>query len=327
MFEQLANDNGLEGRRLRWIAQLGRLFWGLVEVAVPNTILNRLASHWLYLLYIFEIVTIFGGILLSRAGAQQFGWTALAITAFINVVVLLLKDKMRGIGPVRSVAVLLVAALVSALLAIGTLKVIGLFGLLIEDSTPLGWLSKKALELFDYTGPLKSKMPYISLLALAMLVIWVLRQAGENQLGPLSRWFRKNDTEQKFRDIKIRRLKKSDMVNVRLLSDNGQPVYDVIAQLSAAPPLNWIDRFETRWRESNPNIPMRVYGDILSFNTQQARLSSVWSAATELVRNTNCEYAAALKEQNNEIRGLQKAQLDQEEQARDNKWQDFKNLS
>jgi hypothetical protein len=117
------------------------------------------------------------------------------------------------------------------------------------------------------------------------------------------------------------------MVNVRLLSDNGQPVYDVIAQLSAAPPLNWIDRFETRWRESNPNIPMRVYGDILSFNTQQARLSSVWSAATELVRNTNCEYAAALKEQNNEIRGLQKAQLDQEEQARDNKWQDFKNLS
>jgi len=327
MFEQLANDNGLEGKRLRWIAQLGRLFWGLVEVAVPNTILNRLASHWLYLLYIFEVVTILGGILLSRSGAQQFGWTALAITLFTNVVVLLLKDKMRGIGQVTSVAVLLVVGLVLALVAIGALKVAGLFGFTVEAATPLTWLSLKAYELFEYAGPLKSKMAYISVLALAILVIWVLRQAGENRLGPLARWFRKNDLDHDFKNIKLKRLTKRDMVNVRLLSDNGQPVYDVIAQLSAAPPLNWINRFETKWQKLNPSTPMRVYGDIVSFNTDQTNLKSVWSDATQLVRDTNKEYAAALKEQNNEIAVIQKAQLDREEQARNNKWQDFKELN
>src|SRR6185295_10497053 len=86
LFEQLANENGLEGKRLRWVAQLGRIFWGMIEVAVPKSLPNLLARRWLYVLYTFEFITILGGLILAQPRAQEFGWTALGITAFINIV-------------------------------------------------------------------------------------------------------------------------------------------------------------------------------------------------------------------------------------------------
>ncbi|MDQ3255835.1 MAG: patatin-like protein, partial [Acidobacteriota bacterium] len=54
MFEEIANSHRLDGNHLRWIARLGQVFWGLVETAVPNSILNQLIFHWLKLLYVFE---------------------------------------------------------------------------------------------------------------------------------------------------------------------------------------------------------------------------------------------------------------------------------
>jgi hypothetical protein len=47
MFEDMANEHNLEGKRLAWISRLGQVFWGLVEVAVPGSLLNLLFFHWL----------------------------------------------------------------------------------------------------------------------------------------------------------------------------------------------------------------------------------------------------------------------------------------
>src|SRR6185503_19528818 len=96
VFESVANENQYDGKSLRWIARLGQLFWGLVEVAVPNSIKNMLWDHWLSVVYAFEFFTILAGIVLSSQGAQRFGWTALGITAALNLIVLVLKDIMRG---------------------------------------------------------------------------------------------------------------------------------------------------------------------------------------------------------------------------------------
>src|SRR5206468_11777493 len=65
MFEDMANQHNLEGKRLAWIARLGQLFWGLVEVAVPGSILHLFFFHWLKILYAFEVFLIVGAILLG----------------------------------------------------------------------------------------------------------------------------------------------------------------------------------------------------------------------------------------------------------------------
>lgn len=99
MFEDMANQHQLEGKRLAWIARLGQFFWGLVEVAVPGSLANLLFFHWLKILYAFELFLIVGSILLNTdKSVTNFGWTALGLTATLNVLVLLLGDYIRGRG-------------------------------------------------------------------------------------------------------------------------------------------------------------------------------------------------------------------------------------
>jgi patatin-related protein len=95
MFEEVANSNGLDGKHLRWVARLGRAFWGLVELAVPNSILNRLVMHWLALLYFAEGVLLFGALLFGNEGVRKLSITLLAVTASVNITILLLRDIMR----------------------------------------------------------------------------------------------------------------------------------------------------------------------------------------------------------------------------------------
>jgi patatin-related protein len=112
MFEDMANQNQLEGKRLAWIARLGQFFWGLVEVAVPGSLLNLFFFHWLKIIYAFEIFLIVGSILLGAAEqVQNFAWRALALTVTLNMVVLLLGDYIRGRGKwLRFLLVLMVMA-------------------------------------------------------------------------------------------------------------------------------------------------------------------------------------------------------------------------
>lgn len=95
MFEEIANSNRLDGNRLRWIARLGQIFWGLIEVAVPHSILNRLVFHWLKLLYVFEVVLLITAIPFGSNEVQKFALTLFGVTATINITVLLLRDMMR----------------------------------------------------------------------------------------------------------------------------------------------------------------------------------------------------------------------------------------
>src|SRR6185436_3349075 len=92
VFENVADGHQLDGKNFAWIARLGKIFWGLVEVAVPDTVRNLMLNHLLSVIYAFEVFVIVGGLLLSSQSALQFGWTALGITIVVNVVILVLKD-------------------------------------------------------------------------------------------------------------------------------------------------------------------------------------------------------------------------------------------
>jgi hypothetical protein len=97
MFEDMADQHQLEGKRLAWIARMGQFFWGLVEVAVPGSTMNLLFLHWLKILYAFEVFLIVGSILVGAdSKITHFGWTILGLTATLNVIVLLLGDYIRG---------------------------------------------------------------------------------------------------------------------------------------------------------------------------------------------------------------------------------------
>lgn len=136
VFEDIANQNSLDGKSLAWIARLGQMFWGLVEVAVPGSILNLLMMHWLRVLYVFEVALIVLGFLFSApATMQTFALKVFGVTLVIHVAVLLLRDKMRGKrGWLKG---LLVAAIASVVLLalIGAADLLG-FGL---SQKIMGW--------------------------------------------------------------------------------------------------------------------------------------------------------------------------------------------
>jgi len=112
MFEDMANQRQMEGKRLAWIARFGQFFWGLVEVAIPGSLMNLFFHHWLKVIYAFEVFLIVASILLNADSAiTKLGWTTLGLTVTLNIVVLLLGDYIRGRGRwLRGLMVFVIAA-------------------------------------------------------------------------------------------------------------------------------------------------------------------------------------------------------------------------
>jgi patatin-related protein len=135
VFEDIANQNSLDSKGLAWIARLGQIFWGLVEVAVPGSILNLLIMHWLHVLYVFEVVLIVLCFLFAAPELQTFALKIFALTAVIHLVVLILRDKMRGKNRWLWVPVIAGAGLVVFLTVVGLADLLG-FGL---SQKIVGW--------------------------------------------------------------------------------------------------------------------------------------------------------------------------------------------
>jgi hypothetical protein len=145
VFEDIANQNSLDGKSLAWIARMGQIFWGLVEVAVPGSILNLLVFHWLRVLYVFELLLIILAFLFSSPDFLTFGLKLFAVTAVVNLAVLLLRDRMRGKnGWLFAFAVVGVLA-VFALAGIGIADLLGY-----ETSTKISLWIKKVVGWLTY---------------------------------------------------------------------------------------------------------------------------------------------------------------------------------
>ncbi|WKZ17891.1 MAG: hypothetical protein QY310_10660 [Candidatus Jettenia sp. CY-1] len=77
------------------MTRLSQIFWGLVIVAVPGSILNLLFRHWLKLLYTFEVLLIIFGTVLNNQEIQRLGFISFGITLAIHLIVVLLGSYMR----------------------------------------------------------------------------------------------------------------------------------------------------------------------------------------------------------------------------------------
>lgn len=113
MLETLAEKHGAERKHAAWVTRLAQVFWGFVEVAVPRTLPNLLARHFIKLLYLFSGLMIAGGVLLVYGEMLRFGLLALAITGVTHAAVKDLGDYMRGgrFRRLKAAAVVFVLAL------------------------------------------------------------------------------------------------------------------------------------------------------------------------------------------------------------------------
>lgn len=122
MLEGLSDKYQRDLKAAAWVTRLGRIFWGLVEVAVPSSIPNLLVHHWLKLLYFFEALLITAGILFSTT-ARDLGLKALGVTIAAHMAVLLMTDLMEGkTGKWRKLKMVFVGAIV-ALMLLGVYEV------------------------------------------------------------------------------------------------------------------------------------------------------------------------------------------------------------
>jgi hypothetical protein len=325
IFENLAEKNSLDAKSLSWIARLGQVFWGLVQDAVPNTSVNTRATHWLHVLYAFELFLILGGALLSRSEVHAFGWTAFGITAIVNVLIFLLKDRMRGRHPVRNAVFLSLISSIAVLTAIGLLKVLGELGLHFGNmQTPLGWLSNKAAWVLVKAAELRPYVqPYLSYILglLVVVVLVVLHFAGKLDFGRSARKI------PSFKPIKLRRFKKRDMNNIHIAENGGANNYRITATLSRQPPLDWIQTFEKEWGKNGSLIKVRIYRDQLRFESDPQGFSKIWKELQTAISSANSVHSKLAKKENGK---LQKRWKDEEKiykKELDDKWNTFGKLS
>lgn len=117
MLEGLSQEYAALNKPAVWLTRIGGVVWGLVEVAVPNSIRNLTVAYWFKILYAFEAVTVVLGFIFDKT-VRDFGLRALVATAVAHLTVLLLSDaflkRSSWLKRIGAVAILGLAATLTA---------------------------------------------------------------------------------------------------------------------------------------------------------------------------------------------------------------------
>jgi len=184
MLSALSKKRNVDSSLVAWIARVGQLLSGLVEVAAPRSMPSLVFRYWLKLLYLFEVLLIvFSTLLAADPKISQFGWNLLGITVATNVAVWLLSDFMSRRHVVLRTVLAVLGFSVFLVFLIGALKVLGLIGIAIHGTPPLALVG---LNLQQLAGWFDSKLPsavskgiqFFSLLLIALVGIFVLWRLG-----------------------------------------------------------------------------------------------------------------------------------------------------
>jgi patatin-related protein len=122
----IADERKIDGNKFRILARVGQLFWGLVQIAAPNTVWNMLVRQWLFLLYFFELLLIVTSWLLSNGDVEQFGIVLLLLTGSVNLAIVAMHDWMEG-KRVHRLLIAIPILIVSILILTGVLAIFAFF--------------------------------------------------------------------------------------------------------------------------------------------------------------------------------------------------------
>ncbi len=128
MLEGLSSSRNASTKPALWITRLGRIFWALVEVAVPRSFAELFFHHWLKLIYFLEALMIVGSTLLLAPGAQRFAITAFGITAAVHLAVVILSDLIQSRNRWATLAKTIGIVILVILVAVGGLAISAILG-------------------------------------------------------------------------------------------------------------------------------------------------------------------------------------------------------
>ncbi len=91
---------------------------------MPQSLLNLLWRYWLKLFYLFEVLLIILGVVVSSSTVWRIGIVAFVATAAVNAIVLLLGDVVEGKGRWWRAVRLVFAGFVSLILVLGIILIL-----------------------------------------------------------------------------------------------------------------------------------------------------------------------------------------------------------
>ncbi|MBD2440545.1 patatin-like protein [Nostoc sp. FACHB-110] len=120
LLEGLSNQKVINAKGISiWVIRVGRILWGLAEIAVPKTFWNIVFQYWLQLLYLAEILVIIGGFVFQAAFVSNFGVQALLITLAVQFTFWMLSLIIQKPRESRPILIFLAIVLWSALGLLG----------------------------------------------------------------------------------------------------------------------------------------------------------------------------------------------------------------
>jgi patatin-related protein len=112
----ISNQQELPGRKyVPLITSAGRFILWLVEAAIPRSFSNLIVTHWLKLLYLFEVVMFIGGYVFLNDSVLRFALTAFALTMAVHATLSWLNSlilfRKSWTNLLKSLAVILIVGL------------------------------------------------------------------------------------------------------------------------------------------------------------------------------------------------------------------------
>lgn len=306
MLDGLSSSRNASTKPALWIARLGRIFWALVEVAVPRSFAELFFHHWLKLIYFLEALMILGSTLLVAPGAQRFAITAFGITAAVHLAVAILSDLIQSQNRLVKLAKAIGIVILVTLIAVGVLAISAILGvesLWTAMNKARDWIVASQFRLM------------LGLSAVVFLVfLWAIRRDLR------SSWQRRveNPSSPIFNPIEI--VPPYDAYKERVRKLNLSSRYFIPFRLSDTPPKDWTRMFRKNWT-TKPKGSAFFKERELQLISKLNDLDTIFVGLKEAIRATNSDYVKSLeqaKTKKQDAEDKAKARRDEEVRLRQN---------
>lgn len=96
VLDDMSTKYAVLGKPAYWLIRLGLFVWGLVELALPDTLLGVLMRNWFGLVYLAEALVLALGYALARTELISIGWVTVLATLVTQGVVYLIEQWLRA---------------------------------------------------------------------------------------------------------------------------------------------------------------------------------------------------------------------------------------
>ena len=281
MLEGLSSSRNVSTKPSLWIARLGRIFWALVEVAVPRSFPELLFRHLLKLIYFLEALMIVGSTLLLASDAQRFAITAFGITAATHLAVVILSDLIQSRKRWATLAKTIGIVILVILIAAGGLAISAILGassLWVAMEKARNWIAGSQKQLMLGLGGF-----------VFLVFLWAIRK----DLGSLFR--RQLDIPSLTSFIPIEIVPPYDVNKERVRKLTLSDRYFMPFRLSDSPPKGWTRMFFKNW--TTRGKASVVFEDReLRLLSELDGVENIFAGLKIAIDTTNCDYLELLKQ-------------------------------